>query len=94
LRRFERDFGISTKAYARIVRFNLLREKILFDESHSFAITAADYEFTDQAHLNKEIKELAGHSPKQMKERFDDTIHTFADGQVEFLAQSNKKPSP
>lgn len=65
-RYFNEQFGISLKAYCRILRFGSsfkhLSEGKLFPEQH----------FTDQNHFIKEIKKYAGVTPKELSKNKDE----------------------
>lgn len=71
-RYFNRQFGISLKAYCSILRFRAsfqhIKEGRLFPEQH----------FTDQAHFIKEIKKLAGVRPKELLKNANDRFIQFS----------------
>jgi AraC-like DNA-binding protein len=61
--RFDREFGLSPKEIARVVRFE--RSKVLIQRGRlpTLAAVAAHCGYYDQAHLTREWGELAGCSP-------------------------------
>ena len=71
-RYFNRQFGISLKAYCNILRFrasfNHIKEGKLFPQQN----------FTDQSHFIKEVKKLSGVSPKELKRNQNDRFIQFS----------------
>ena len=71
-RYFNRQFGLSLKAYCRILRFRAsfehIKEGNLFPEQN----------FADQAHFIKEVKKLAGVNPKQLAKNQNDRFIQFS----------------
>ncbi len=66
-RRFDDEFGLGPKLAARIVRFQ--RATTMLHSTPSFttiAQVAASCGYFDQAHLNRDFRELAGCSPSQL----------------------------
>ena len=63
-RLFERWVGLTPKRFARIVRVQTaLRE---LSEGHDLTRVAADLGYFDQAHFNREVRELFGTTPRQL----------------------------
>ncbi|WP_313581176.1 AraC family transcriptional regulator [Chishuiella sp.] len=71
-RYFNQRFGISLKKYNKILRFKASFEHIkkgkLFPQQN----------FTDQSHFIKEVKKLAGVSPKELKKNENDRFIQFS----------------
>ena len=71
-RYFSRQYGIPLKAYCNILRFRAsfqhIKEGKLFPEQN----------FADQAHFIKEVKKLAGVSPKQLAQNQNDRFIQFS----------------
>lgn len=71
-RYFQQQFGLSLKAYCRILRFRAalpdLKAGKLFPEAH----------FADQAHFIREIKKYAGVVPKELVRNQDDRFIQFS----------------
>ncbi|MGI4834705.1 MAG: helix-turn-helix domain-containing protein [Janthinobacterium lividum] len=71
-RYFQQQFGLSLKAYCRILRFRAalpdLKAGKLFPEAH----------FADQAHFIREIKKYAGVVPKELARNQDDRFIQFS----------------
>lgn len=63
---FKIHFGISVKKFQDIVLFRKILEHKLFENSNqSFTSLAYEYNFSDQAHLNKTFEKFTTHSPIQ-----------------------------
>lgn len=71
-RYFNKQFGVSVKSYASILRFrstfNQIREGKLYPEQH----------FSDQSHFIREIRKLAGVSPKELFKNKNDRFIQFS----------------
>jgi len=71
-RYFNQQFGISLKAYCNILRFRAsfqhIKEGKLFPQQN----------FADQSHFIREVKKLAGVSPKELKRNQDDRFIQFS----------------
>ncbi|MEU5877019.1 AraC family transcriptional regulator [Spirillospora sp. NPDC047279] len=65
--RFKEQIGVSPKAMARILRFR--RAALLLAGGSRSAGTAADCGFSDQAHLTREFKAMAGFTPERFRGR-------------------------
>lgn len=67
LQRLFRDrVGVTPKQYLKIMRFN--RARHLLDDSEKTLATCADeLGYSDQAHMTKDIKQLAATTPKRMR---------------------------
>jgi AraC-like DNA-binding protein len=66
-RRFAEDVGLSPKRYARVLRFE--RAVALITDAHGppLAHVAARCGYSDQAHLTREVRELAGVTPSALR---------------------------
>jgi AraC-like DNA-binding protein len=61
--RFRDQIGPTPKAVARIMRFQRAFRRIARDDGSRFAAIAQDCGYYDQAHLNRDFRELAGTTP-------------------------------
>lgn len=61
--RFTREFGVSPKAMARVMRFERSKSLVASPGRPTFAAIAARCGYADQAHMTREWKDLAGCSP-------------------------------
>ena len=66
-RLFRAHVGLSAKALARIVRVHRLLESLRHESSMSGAEIAAACGYSDQAHMIRDCKELAGQTPQRLK---------------------------
>jgi AraC-like DNA-binding protein len=64
--RFTAAVGVPPKTYARIVRFDRARDLIARTDGPSLGQVALDAGYYDQAHLNRDFRELAGAAPTQL----------------------------
>jgi AraC-like DNA-binding protein len=63
-RRFKHYTAVSPKTYARIVRFESVRDELIMNPSSRLADLANDYGYSDQAHLIREFKSFADCTPR------------------------------
>ncbi len=66
--RFRRDVGLAPKAVARIIRFEHLRAVLCAEPGIGLARAAAGCGFSDQAHLAREVRDLAHLTPTQLRD--------------------------
>jgi AraC-like DNA-binding protein len=64
--RFAEHIGPPPKTAARLVRFQRAVQRLGHDDGTRFAEIAADCGYYDQAHLNRDFRELAGASPGEL----------------------------
>ncbi|MEP7285909.1 MAG: helix-turn-helix transcriptional regulator [Chloroflexota bacterium] len=62
-RRFKHFTSLTPKAYARLVRFESIRNALLLNPSSNLAGLAQEYGYTDQAHFNHDFKAFAAQTP-------------------------------
>lgn len=65
-RRFREQIGPSPKAAARLLRFQNAARQLALDDGRRFAEIAQDCGYYDQAHLNRDFRELAGTTPRAL----------------------------
>jgi len=70
-RYFNQQFGLSLKAYCKILRFQASLPHIKKGELHP------QLNFTDQSHFIKEIKQFSGVSPKELHKNKNDRFLQF-----------------
>lgn len=70
-RYFNQQFGLSLKAYCKILRFQASLDHIKNGELYP------QLNFTDQSHFIKEIKQLSGVSPKELHKNENDRFLQF-----------------
>ena len=64
---FEGAVGLTPKRYARVLRFKAALEKWAADPSVSLAELALAAGYGDQAHFNRDFREMAGISPTEYR---------------------------
>ena len=62
-RQFDQTTGVSPKALARAIRFESIRERLMFDPNANLTDLSYEFGYTDQAHFIKDFKALAGKTP-------------------------------
>jgi AraC-like DNA-binding protein len=67
--RFRGEIGLAPKSFARIVRFERAVRRIDAVRRHGWAALALDCGYADQAHLNREFRELSGSTPTDLLRR-------------------------
>lgn len=72
---FRDSVGLTPKHYFRIQRFNEVTRRLASHAEASLTDTAADLGYSDQAHLTREFRELAGITPRQYRGRPDSPLH-------------------
>lgn len=61
--RFRREFGLPPKTVARVIRFERARRMLSHAGRPQFGVVSAAAGYADQAHMNRDWRELAGASP-------------------------------
>lgn len=64
-RRFKQFMGVSPKTYARLIRFEAIRDCLLCDPTYSLYDLVYEFQFNDQAHFIHDFKSFAGCTPGQ-----------------------------
>jgi AraC-like DNA-binding protein len=62
-RQFDETTGVSPKALARAIRFESIRERLMFDPNANLTDLAYEFCYADQAHFIKDFKALTGKTP-------------------------------
>jgi AraC-like DNA-binding protein len=65
----QREVGLSTKGVARVLRFERAMACLAAGEQRDLVGVAADCGYYDQAHLNRDFRELAGLTPTEIVAR-------------------------
>jgi AraC-like DNA-binding protein len=72
---FRASVGLTPKHYFRIQRFNEVTRRLASHLKTSLADMAADLGYSDQAHLTREFRELAGVTPGQYRGQPERPLH-------------------
>lgn len=72
---FRREFGLTPKLVARVLRFERARDLAVQAEAPSWADVAAAAGYADQAHLTREWRDFTGQTPAAWRE--NDTMSRF-----------------
>lgn len=67
--RFRREFGMSPKLLARVLRFSRVMRMLAHGRAESWAGLAAACGYADQAHMSREFREFAGSPPASFSSR-------------------------
>jgi len=62
-RQFQNVVGVSPKTLARTIRFEEIRNRLMFNPDTSLTDLAYEFGFTDQAHFIRDFKEFTGKTP-------------------------------
>ncbi len=76
---FRDDLGLSPKTVARLLRFASVRQRIDQDRSR-WADIAYEHGYCDQAHLNRDFRDLAGTTPTEFCRQTQTVQATAANG--------------
>ena len=77
--RFRAQIGLPPKTFARLLRFEAVR-RLIAEQPESWADVAARCGYADQAHLNREFRELGGTTPGGFLARQLPQFGTVGDG--------------
>ncbi|MGH9368838.1 MAG: helix-turn-helix domain-containing protein [Thermoanaerobaculia bacterium] len=64
-RLFRREVGFPVKAFARVRRFQRALDRLIARRGRDLASVAGDCGYYDQAHMNRDFRELAGLTPTE-----------------------------
>jgi AraC-like DNA-binding protein len=78
LRLFREHVGMTPKLFARLVRFDCMRQAIARERPASFAELAARLGYSDQAHLVREVQHFAGTPPSALRVETDEILKQLA----------------
>lgn len=80
---FEGAVGLTPKRYARVIRFRETLARLAADPSLTLAELALDMGYGDQAHFNRDFREMSGISPTEYRSaapRFPHHVATLKHG--------------
>lgn len=76
-RKFEEVVGYSPKAFARVARFDHIKDEMMFNPALSLTDLAYRYGYFDQAHFIQDFKQFAGKTPSMFVESVIDREIAF-----------------
>ena len=91
-RRFQDVAGVSPKTLARTIRFDEIRNRLMFDPDTSLTDLAYEFGYTDQAHFIRDFKDFADKTPGEFAAEMRALQAVFHDNEnVVFLQLSSPK---
>ena len=92
-RQFDQTTGVSPKALARAIRFESIRERLMFNPNVNLTDLAYEFGYTDQAHFIKDFKALTGKTPGEFALEMEQLKNVFRDNEnVVFLQSPRSMP--
>jgi len=71
---FRSAIGLALKHYFRIKRFTAVLQRLASGNAETLADVAASAGYSDQSHLSREFRDLAGITPTQYRPRGPDSV--------------------
>jgi AraC-like DNA-binding protein len=91
-RQFQNTVGVSPKTLARTIRFEEIRNRLMFNPDASLTDLAYEFGYTDQAHFIHDFKEFTGRTPGEFALEMKPWQKVFHDNEnVVFLQLPTRK---
>src|SRR5499425_1517482 len=87
-RQFDQTTGVSPKALARAIRFESIRERLMFNPNANLTDLAYEFGYTDQAHFIKDFKSLTDKTPREFALEMQHFKNVFRDKKNVVFLQS------
>src|SRR5262250_2678394 len=87
-RQFDQTTGVSPKALARAIRFEAIRERLMFDPNANLTDLAYEFGYADQAHFIKDFKALTDKTPGEFAAEMQQLQAIFRDKKNVVFLQS------
>ena len=87
-RQFDETTGVSPKALARAIRFESIRERLMFDPNANLTDLAYEFGYTDQAHFIKDFKALTDKTPGEFALEMQQLKNIFRENENVVFLQS------
>jgi len=87
-RQFDQTTGVSPKALARAIRFESIRERLMFDPNVNLTDLAYEFGYADQAHFIKDFKALTGKTPGEFALEMQQLRNIFSKNENVVFLQS------
>ena len=92
-RQFDQTTGVSPKALARAIRFESIRERLMFDPNTNLTDLAYEFGYTDQAHFIKDFKAFRDKTPGEFALEMQQLQNIFHENEnVVFLQSPSTMP--
>lgn len=92
-RRFQDVAGVSPKTLARTIRFDEIRNRLMFDADTNLTDLAYEFGYTDQAHFIRDFKEFADKTPGEFAAEMRALQAVFHDNENVVFLQSPSRGS-
>lgn len=93
-RLFATRMGLAPRTWARLQRFEAMVQRLAVDPSLSLLAAQAGY--ADQAHLSREVRSVAGHSPARLRDALaqqEPGVWSLRPAQVRFVQDGEPPPA-
>jgi len=87
-RQFDETTGVSPKELARAIRFESIRERLMFDPNANLTDLAYEFGYTDQAHFIKDFKALTDKTPGEFASEMQQLQNIFRNNKNVVFLQS------
>jgi AraC-like DNA-binding protein len=87
-RQFDKTTGVSPKELARAIRFETIRERLMFDPQANLTDLAYEFGYTDQAHFIKDFKSLTDKTPGEFAAEMEQLQNIFRENENVVFLQS------
>jgi AraC-like DNA-binding protein len=92
-RRFQDVAGVPPKTLARTIRFDEIRNRLMFDTDTSLTDLAYEFGYSDQAHFSRDFKDFAGKTPGEFAAEMRALQAVFHDNENVVFLQSPSRES-
>jgi AraC-like DNA-binding protein len=87
-RQFDETTGVSPKALARAIRFESIRERLMFDANANLTDLAYEFGYADQAHFIKDFKAFTDKTPGEFALEMQQLKNIFSENENVVFLQS------
>jgi AraC-like DNA-binding protein len=78
-RQFRDRLGVSPKTLGRVIRFEEIRKRLMFEPDQSLTALAHEFGYTDQAHFTHDFKDFADRTPGEFAREMRAIRNIFRD---------------
>src|SRR5262249_50814956 len=87
-RQFDAATGVSPKSLARSIRFEAIRERLMFQPDANLTDLAYEFGYTDQAHFIHDFREFTNKAPSEFVSKMQKLQEIFHDHENVVFLQS------